>query len=62
MQTKLYQLRKEADMTQKDLAEKLGISETAYRQKEQGRRDFKSSEMFIIAGIFHKNIGDIFTA
>lgn len=62
MQTLLYQLRKEAGMTQKDLAEKLGISETSYRHKELGKSDFKSSEMFAIADIFKRNIGDIFTA
>lgn len=62
MQALLYQLRKEADMTQKDLAEKLGISEVSYRKKELGKSDFKSSEMFIIADIFKMNIGDIFTA
>lgn len=62
MQVLLYQLRKGADMTQKEMADKLGISETAYRQKELGKTDFKSSEMFIIADIFKMNIGDIFTA
>lgn len=61
MQVLLYRLRKEADMTQKELADKLGISEPAYRQKERGVRDFKSSEMFIIADIFKKDIGEIFT-
>ena len=49
MQIYLYQLRKEKGITQKELAQKLGISETAYRQKEKGQRAFKSDEMFIIA-------------
>ena len=40
MQIYLYQLRKEKGITQKELAQKLGISETAYRQKEKGQSAF----------------------
>lgn len=61
MQIYLYQLRKEKDITQKELAQKLGISETAYRQKEKGKSAFKSDEMFIIADILEKDIGEIFS-
>ena len=61
MQVNLFKLRKEASLTQKDMASKLGISATAYRQKESGLREFKMSEMFIIARLFKKDIGDIFT-
>lgn len=61
MQIKLYELRKNEGLTQKKLAEKLGISETAYRQKELGQRDFKSAEMFLIADIFNKDISEIFS-
>ena len=61
LQILLLQLRKESGMTQKDLAGKLGISEAAYRQKERGQRNFNSNEMFEIADIFKKDIGDIFT-
>lgn len=61
MQIYLYQLRKEKGFTQKELAQKLGISETAYRQKEKGQRAFKSDEMFIIADILGKDIGEIFS-
>ena len=61
MQIYLYQLRKEKGITQKELAQKIGISETAYRQKEKGQRAFKSDEMFIIADILEKDIGDIFS-
>lgn len=60
MQVLLYQLRKEADMTQKELAEKLGISETAYRQKEKGQRAFSQDEMFFLSGFFHKPLQEIF--
>lgn len=61
MQIYLYQLRKEKDITQKEMAQKIGISETAYRQKEKGQRAFKSDEMFIIADILEKDIGEIFS-
>ena len=61
MQIYLYQLRKEKGITQKELAQKLGISETAYRQKEKGQRAFKLDEMFIIADILEKDIGEIFS-
>lgn len=61
MQIYLYQLRKERGITQRELAQKLGISETAYRQKEKGKRAFKSDEMFIIADILEKDIGEIFS-
>lgn len=61
MQIYLYQLRKEKGITQKEMAQKLDISETAYRQKEKGQRAFKSDEMFIIADILEKDIGEIFS-
>lgn len=61
VQIYLYQLRKEKGITQKQLARKLGISETAYRQKERGQRAFKSDEMFIIADVLEKDIGEIFS-
>ena len=61
MQIYLYQLRKEKGITQKEMAQNLGISETSYRQKEKGQRAFKSDEMFIIADILEKDIGEIFS-
>lgn len=55
MQIYLYQLRKEKGITQKELAQKLGISETAYRQKEKGQSAFTQDEMLVtkIIYIFH---------
>ena len=61
MQIKLYELRKKAGLTQADMANKLDISEVTYRSKELGHTDFKSSEMFLIADIFKKDIGEIFS-
>ena len=61
MQTKLYELRKQAKLTQAEMAKKIGVSETTYRSKELGQSDFKLTEMFNIANFFEKNIGDIFS-
>ncbi|MDK7292431.1 transcriptional regulator [Streptococcus macedonicus] len=60
MQIKLYELRKQAGLTQAQMAEKLNISKTTYRSKELGRTDFKSTEMFLIADILEKDIHEIF--
>ncbi|HEM3628091.1 TPA: helix-turn-helix transcriptional regulator [Streptococcus suis] len=61
MQIKLYELRKKKNLTQKQMAQRLKISENAYRNKELGYSTFKSDEMFIIADILGKSIGEIFT-
>lgn len=61
MQGKLLALRKENNVTQKELANLLGITKEAYGRKELGHNDFKASEMFKIANFFDKTIGDIFT-
>lgn len=60
MQIKLYELRKQAGLTQAQMAEKLNISETTYRSKELGQTDFKSTEMFLIADILEKDIHEFF--
>ncbi|MBO4127975.1 helix-turn-helix transcriptional regulator [Streptococcus suis] len=61
MQIKLYELRKKKNLTQKQMAKQLQISENAYRNKELGHSAFKSDEMFIIADILEESIGEIFT-
>lgn len=60
MQIKLYQLRKENNVSQERLADIIGKSSVSYRNKELGRIDFSSSEMFKIANFFHKSISEIF--
>lgn len=60
MQKKLILLMKENGYTNKDLAHKLGISEKQMGLKIKGDSDFKSSEMFKIAEMFNKTIGEIF--
>lgn len=60
MQGKLILLMKEKNITNKELASKLGISEKQLGLKLKGATDFKSSEMFKISKIFHRNIDEIF--
>ena len=61
MQKELYDLRKnENKMSQQDLADYLGISVQAYRDKEKGKRAFTQDEMFAIAELFKRKIDEIF--
>lgn len=52
---------KEHDLAHGQMAEKLNISETTYRSKELGQTDFKSTEMFLVAVLFERNISNIFS-
>jgi len=60
MQYKLYALRKQKGLTQKDMAEKLGITPHTYRNKELGYTFFNLKEMFKISDLFQKSLDDIF--
>ncbi|MCT7752238.1 MAG: helix-turn-helix domain-containing protein [Lactobacillus iners] len=60
MQWKLIKLRKERKITQKDLADFIGISESSYINKETGKFQFKQNEMFMISNYFNKKVDDIF--
>lgn len=61
MQYKLYDLRKNIKkMTQKDVAEYLGISTQSYRQKEKGKRPFTQDEMFSLSKLFGLSMDTIF--
>jgi len=60
MQYKLYALRKHKGLTQEDMAEKLGITPTTYRNKELGHTFFNAKEMFKISDLFQKPLDDIF--
>ena len=60
MQTKLMLLMIEKNITNKALAEKIGISEKQFGLKLKGKSDFKSTEMFIISNILKKPINEIF--
>lgn len=60
MQSKLLILRKEAGLSQKEIAGKLGISVTSYGEKERGRSEFSQSEMFCLRDIFNRPLEEIF--
>lgn len=60
MQEKLIILRKKRGVTQKQLAEYLGIAEKTYGLKERGEFQFTLEEMFKLRDFFGKRIEDIF--
>lgn len=53
MQWKLIRLRKEAGLTQKELAEFIGMKSDTYRRKESGENSFLDYEMFKIRDFFN---------
>lgn len=60
MQGLLIGIRKEYGDSQKQIAEILGITEEAYRNKERGKSQFKMDEMFIISDRYNLPIDEIF--
>lgn len=60
MQTKLILLMKEKNVTNKDLASKIGITDKQIGLKIKGIARFNGDEMFEIAAFFGKKIDDIF--
>lgn len=52
--------RCELKLSQRELAEKLGISTKSYSQKENGIHDFTLTELFGICTILKCSISDIF--
>ena len=60
MQEKLIILRKKRGVTQKQLAEYLGITEKTYGLEERGEFQFTLEEMFKLRDFFGKGVEDIF--
>lgn len=60
MQSKLLVLRKEAGLSQQDMANKLGLSVTSYGEKERGQKNFTLDEMFRLRDFFRKPLEEIF--
>ena len=60
MQKKLIAWRRFYGITQKEMADKLGVDVRTYINKEQGVTQFKADEMFLIANILGKEISEIF--
>lgn len=52
--------RCELKMSQRELAERIGISQKSYSQKENGIHDFTLTELFQMCTIFKCSISDIF--
>lgn len=60
MQTKLASIRRYKNLSQKYMADLIGVETETYSNKERGVTQFKSSEMFIIAKEFGMRIDEIF--
>lgn len=59
-QKKLAALRRYKNISQEKMAKLLGVSRETYANKENGRTQFKVSEMFIISRFFDEKPEDIF--
>ena len=60
MQIKLYQARKEAKLSQQEVADILGISRNSYGQKERGDVLFNLEEMFALSELLNVSLDDLF--
>lgn len=60
MQEKLAALRRYLNLSQKDMADLIGVDLRTYINKETGQSQFKANEMFMIAQKFKKPIDEIF--
>lgn len=60
MQEKLLVLRRRNKLSQREMAEMLGIATQSYSLKELGKREFTANEMFIISNYFGLKMDDIF--
>lgn len=56
----LKELRAKVGITQKELAESIGISKFAYNRKENGHNDFTLSEMKKISKVLKVEPSEIF--
>lgn len=60
MQKKLAALRRYHNLSQKEMADLIGVDLRTYINKENGQSQFKANEMFIIARKFQMPIDEIF--
>jgi len=60
LQEKLAALRRYHNLSQKDMAELIGVDLRTYINKETGQSQFKANEMFAIARKFKMPIDEIF--
>lgn len=52
IQEKIVNLREKQNMTQKELADKIGINKAVMNRIEQGERDLRSHELKAISDVF----------
>jgi DNA-binding XRE family transcriptional regulator len=60
MQEKLVTLRRIHNVSQRELADLIGVDVRTYQNKESGQSQFKANEMFAIARRFQLPIDQIF--
>lgn len=60
MQKKLASIRRYHNISQREMANLIGVTERAYHDKENGKTQFKANEMFAIARRFQMTIEEIF--
>lgn len=60
MQEKLILLKEQKSLTNKEMAEMLGITPIQYRKKEKGEVQFKLNEMAKLSEYFGKTMDEIF--
>jgi len=56
----LASIRRANNISQREMAELIDVSTVTYSNKELGKTQFTSSEMFIIADFFAKKVDEIF--
>ncbi|MGL4819503.1 MAG: helix-turn-helix transcriptional regulator [Bacilli bacterium] len=57
----LFVSRKEKNLTQQQLAEKIGTSKQTYHLKEKGKSDFTVKEAKMLANIFGVTLDELFS-
>jgi putative transcriptional regulator len=60
MREQLFELRNKANLTQKEVADKIGISRAAYSNIENGKRNPSYKVMKKIAVLFNTSVDEIF--
>lgn len=51
-------MRVNANLTQEQVADKLGITRLAYRNKENGKTEFKLKELLVMCELFGVELND----
>ena len=56
---RLKELRKQSPLTQKDIADRLNISVSAYQNYEQGKNEPNIEKLIILANLFDVTLDDL---